>query len=165
MPKNFSEMSFEEIQQYRKEIVIRGSLVFIIILLAIVGLVIMTINDVSWSNRNAFRLIATAIGGGLLLVYTLPLSTKVNRVLKQHPDWVRQSALKTKVPQSWTIQRSLILGIAVLILAASFVILYNPQPEANQNYSDYPTSVPQQENQDYSGLDSLDGSSDTEEEE
>ncbi len=94
MNKNFNEMSFDELKCYRRE-GLWGSLgLLLVIILVITGMVLMEVNHVSPSNQNRFRVIGltTVIA---LFGYLMPLMA-ANRVMRDHPDWVKKSGIRAK---------------------------------------------------------------------
>lgn len=160
MNKKNEDMTFDEIQLYRKEIVLRGCLSLLVILFSVIGMIWMSVSNVSEDNFNRFRWLVTVVSFSLVSVYTLPLSMKVSKVLRKHPDWIRQSALKTKVPKDWTLKRLVVIGSSVILLLFNFVILYRPLPESKKPHeipanfeknpaeNRIPSSVPTEDNSD-----------------
>lgn len=96
MSKNFNEMSFDELKCYRREGLWRSLGFLLVIILVITGMVLMEVNHVPFSNQNRFR------GIGLTTVialfgYMKPLMA-ANRVMRDHPDWVKKSGFRAKIP-------------------------------------------------------------------
>ena len=96
MNKNFNEMSFDELKCYRREGLWRSLGLLLVIILVITGMVLMEVNHVSPSNQNRFRVIGltTVIA---LFAYLMPLMA-ANRVMRDHPDWVKKSGIRAKIP-------------------------------------------------------------------
>lgn len=105
MDKNFNEMSFDELKCYRREGLWRSLGLLLVIILVIVGMVLMEVNHVSPSNQNRFRVIGltTVIA---LFGYLMPLMA-ANRVMRDHPDWVKKSGIRAKIPlpMAWHVKR------------------------------------------------------------
>ena len=96
MNKNFNEMSFDELKCYRREGLWRSLGLLLVIILVITGMVLMEVNHVSPSNQNRFRVIGltTVIA---LFGYLMPLMA-ANRVMRDHPDWIKKSGFGAKIP-------------------------------------------------------------------
>lgn len=132
MDKNFKEMSFDELKCYRREGLWRSLGLLLVIILVITGMVLMEVNHVSPSNQNRFRVI------GLTMVialfgYLKPLMA-VNRVMRDHPDWIKKSGFRAKIPlpMDWHVKRLCVLGASLLVIGVGFVSLYKPQvPQTN----------------------------------
>ena len=132
MNKNFNEMSFDELKCYRREGLWRSFGLLLVIILVITGMVLMEVNHVSPSNQNRFRVIGltTVIA---LFGYLMPLMA-ANRVMRDHPDWVKKSGIRAKIPlpMSWHITRFCVLGASLLVIGVGFASLYKPQiPQTN----------------------------------
>ena len=95
MNKNFNEMPFDELKCYRREGLWRSLGLLLVIILVITGMVLMEVNHVSPSNQNRFRVIGltTVIA---LFGYLMPL-TAANRVMRDHPDWVKKSGIRANL--------------------------------------------------------------------
>lgn len=105
MDKNFNEMSFDELKCYRREGLWRSLGFLLVIILVITGMVLMEVNHVPFSNQNRFR------GIGLTTVialfgYLKPLMA-ANRVMRDHPDWVKKSGFRAKIPLPMDCQKAL----------------------------------------------------------
>ena len=127
MDKNFNEMSFDELKCYRRECLWRSLGQLLVIILVITGMVMMEVNHVSPSNQNRFR------GIGLTTVialfgYLKPLM-EVNRVMRDHPDWVKKSSFRAKIPlpMDWYAKRLCVLGASLLVIGVGFASQYKPQ--------------------------------------
>lgn len=127
MNKNFNEMSFDELKCYRREGLWRSLGQLLVIILVITGMVLMEVNHVSPSNQNRFR------GIGLTTVialfgYLKPLMA-ANRVMLDHPDWVKKSGFRAKIPlpMDWHVKRLCVLGASLLVIGVGFTSLYKPQ--------------------------------------
>ena len=127
MNKNFKEMSFDELKCYRREGLWRSLGILLVIILMITGMVLMDLNHVSPSNQNRFR------GIGLTTVialfgYLKPLMA-VNRVMRDHPDWIKKSGFGAKIPlpMDWHVKRLCVLGASLLVIGVGFVSSYKPQ--------------------------------------
>ena len=132
MDKNFNEMSFDELKCYRREGLWRSLGLLLVIILVIVGMVLMDVNHVSTSNQNRFRVIGltTVIA---LFGYLMPLMA-ANRVMRDHPDWIKKSGFGAKIPlpMAWHFKRLCVLGASLLVIGVGFVSLYKPQvPQTN----------------------------------
>lgn len=132
MDKNFNEMSFDELKCYRREGLWRSLGLLLVIILVIVGMVLMEVNHVSSSNQNRFRVIGltTVIA---LFGYLMPLMV-ANRVMRDHPDWVKNSGIRAKIPlpMAWHVKRLCVLGASLLVIGVGFASLYKPQvPQIN----------------------------------
>ena len=132
MDKNFNEMSFDELKCYRREGLWRSLGLLLVIILVIVGMVLMEVNHVSSSNQNRFRVIGltTVIA---LFGYLMPLMA-ANRVMRDHPDWVKNSGIRAKIPlpMAWHVKRLCVLGASLLVIGVGFASLYKPQvPQIN----------------------------------
>ena len=132
MNKNFNEMSFDELKCYRREVLWRSLGLLLVIILVIVGMVLMEVNHVSPSNQNRFRVIGltTVIA---LFGYLMPLMA-ANRVMRDHPDWIKKSGFGAKIPlpMAWHFKRLCVLGASLLVIGVGFVSLYKPQvPQIN----------------------------------
>ena len=127
MDKNFNEMSFDELKCYRREGLWRSLGLLLIIILVITGMVLMEVNHVSPSNQNRFRVIGltTVIA---LFGYLMPLMA-ANRVMRDHPDWVKNSGIRAKIPlpMAWHVKRLCVLGASLLVIGVGFFSLYKPQ--------------------------------------
>ena len=127
MDKNFNEMSFDELKCYRREGLWRSLGQLLVIILVITGMVLMEVNHVSPSNQNRFRVIGltTVIG---LFGYLKPLMA-ANRVMRDHPDWIKKSGFRAKIPlpMDWHDKRLCVLGASLLVIAVGFVSSYKPQ--------------------------------------
>ena len=127
MDKNFNEMSFDELKCYRREGLWRSLGLLLIIILVITGMVLMEVNHVSPSNQNRFRVIGltTVIA---LFGYLMPLMA-ANRVMRDHPDWVKNSGIRAKIPlpMAWHVKRLCVLGASLLVIGVGFVSSFKPQ--------------------------------------
>lgn len=127
MDKNFNEMSFDELKCYRREGLWRSLGLLLIIILVIVGMVLMDVNHVSPSNQNRFRVIGltTVIA---LFGYLIPLMA-ANRVMRDHPDWVKNSGIRAKIPlpMAWHVKRLCVLGASLLVIGVGFASSFKPQ--------------------------------------
>ncbi|MFQ7477610.1 hypothetical protein [Streptococcus parasanguinis] len=135
MNKNFNEMSFDELKCYRREGLWRSLGLLLVIILVITGMVLMEVNHVSPSNQNRFRVIGltTVIA---LFAYLSPLMA-VNRVMRDHPDWVKKSGIRAKIPlpMAWHVKRLCILGASLLVIGVGFASSFKPQVQ-NTNVQD-----------------------------
>ena len=127
MNQNFEEMSFDELKCYRREGLWRSLGLLLVIILVITGMVLMEVNHVSPSNQNRFRVI------GLTMVITLfgylmPLMA-ANRVMRDHPDWVKNSGIRAKIPlpMAWHVKRLCVLGASLLVIGVGFASSFKPQ--------------------------------------
>ena len=127
MNQNFEEMSFDELKCYRREGLWRSLGLLLVIILVITGMVLMEVNHVSPSNQNRFRVIGltTVIA---LFGYLMPLMA-ANRVMRDHPDWVKKSGIRAKIPlpMAWHVRRLCVLGASLLVIGVGFASLYKPQ--------------------------------------
>ena len=135
MDKNFNEMSFDELKCYRREGLWRSLGFLLVIIFVITGMVFMDVNHVSTSNQNRFRVIGltTVIG---LFSYLKPLMA-ANRVMRDHPDWVKQSGIRAKIPlpMAWHVKRLCVLGASLLVIGVGFASSFKPQVQ-NTNVQD-----------------------------
>ena len=135
MNKNFNEMSFDELKCYRREGLWRSLGLLLLIILVITGMVLIEVNHVSPSNQNRFRVIGltTIIA---LFAYLSPLMA-VNRVMRDHPDWVKKSGIRAKIPlpMAWHVKRLCILGASLLVIGVGFASSFKPQVQ-NTNVQD-----------------------------
>ena len=127
MDKNFNEMSFDELKCYRREGLWRSLGLLLVIFLVITGMVLMEVNHISQSNQNRFRVIGltTVIA---LFGYLMPLMA-ANRVMRDHPDWVKKSGIRAKIPlpMDWHVKRLCILGASLLVIGVGFASSFKPQ--------------------------------------
>ena len=127
MDKNFNEMSFDELKCYRREGLWRSLGLLLVIILVIVGMVLMEVNHVSPSNQNRFRVIGltTVIA---LFGYLMPLMA-ANRVMRDHPDWVKKSGIRANIPLpiAWHVKRLCVLGASLLVIGVGFTSSFKPQ--------------------------------------
>lgn len=127
MDKNFKEMSFDELKCYRREGLWRSLGLLLVIILVITGMVLMEVNHVSQSNQNRFRMIGltTVIA---LFGYLKPLMA-VNRVMRDHPDWIKKSGFGAKIPlpMDWHVKRLCVLGASLLVIGVGFTSSFKPQ--------------------------------------
>ena len=127
MNKNFNEMSFDELKCYRREGLWRSFGLLLVIILVITGMVLMEVNHVSPSNQNRFRVIGltTVIA---LFSYLMPLMA-ANRVMRDHPDWVKKSGIRAKIPlpMAWHVKRLCVLGASLLVIGVGFISSFKPQ--------------------------------------
>lgn len=127
MNKNFNEMSFDELKCYRREGLWRSLGFLLVIVLVITGMILMEVNHVSSSNQNRFRVIGltTVIA---LFGYLMPLMA-ANRVMRDHPDWVKKSGIGAKIPlpMAWHVKRLCVLGVSLLVIGGGFASSYKPQ--------------------------------------
>ena len=65
-----------------------------------------------------------------LFTYLRPMFG-ANQIMRQHPDWIRQSGMTAKIPLPWDwhLKRLLVLGSSLLVIIVSFALLYKPQSE------------------------------------
>lgn len=135
MNKNFNEMSFDELKCYRREGLWRSLGLLLVIILVITGMVLMEVNHVSPSNQNRFRVVGltTVIG---LFGYLMPLMA-ANRVMRDHPDWVKKSGIRAKIPlpMAWHVKRLCVLGASLLVIGVGFASSFKPQVQ-NTNVQD-----------------------------
>ena len=128
-------MSFDELKCYRREGLWRSLGLLLVIILVITGMVLMEVNHVSPSNQNRFRVIGltTVIA---LFAYLSPLMA-VNRVMRDHPDWVKKSGIRAKIPlpMAWHVKRLCILGASLLVIGVGFASSFKPQVQ-NTNVQD-----------------------------
>ena len=127
MNKNFNEMSFDELKCYRRECLWRSLGFLLVIVLVITGMILMEVNHVSSSNQNRFRVIGliTVIA---LFGYLMPLM-EANRVMRDHPDWVKKSGIGAKIPlpMAWHVKRLCVLGVSLFVIGGGFASSYKPQ--------------------------------------
>ena len=127
MDKHFNEMSFDELKCYRREGLWRSLGLLLVIILVITGMVLMEVNHVSPSNQNRFRVIGltTVIA---LFGYLMPLMA-ANRVMRDHPDWVKNSGIRAKIPlpMAWHVKRLCVLGASLLVIGVGFASSFKPQ--------------------------------------
>ena len=127
MNKHFEEMSFDELKCYRREGLWRSLGFLLVIVLVITGMVLMEVNHVSSSNQNRFRVIGltTVIA---LFGYLMPLMA-ANRVMRDHPDWVKKSGIRAKIPlpMAWHVKRLCVLGAGLLVIGVGFASSFKPQ--------------------------------------
>ncbi len=127
MNKNFNQMSFDELKCYRREGLWRSLSLLLVITLVITGMVLMEVNHVSPSNQNRFRVIGltTVIA---LFGYLKPLMA-VNRVMRDHPDWIKKSGFGAKIPlpMAWHVKRLCVLGASLLVIGVGFASSFKPQ--------------------------------------
>ena len=127
MNKNFNEMSFDELKCYRREGLWRSLGLLLVIILVIVGMILMEVNHVSPSNQNRFRVIGltTVIA---LFGYLMPLMA-ANRVMRDHPDWVKKSGIRAEIPLpvAWHVKRLCVLGASLLVIGVGFASSFKPQ--------------------------------------
>ena len=127
MNQNFNEMSFDELKCYRREGLWRSLGLLLVIILVIVGMVLMEVNHVSPSNQNRFRVIGltTVIA---LFGYLMPLMA-ANRVMRDHPDWVKNSGIRAKIPlpMAWHVKRLCVIGASLLVIGVGFASSFKPQ--------------------------------------
>ena len=127
MNKNFNEMPFDELKCYRREGLWRSLGLLLVIILVIVGMVLMEVNHVSPSNQNRFRVIGltTVIA---LFGYLKPLMA-ANRVMLDHPDWIKKSGFRAKIPlpMDWHVKRFCVLGASLFVVGGGFASLFKPQ--------------------------------------
>lgn len=127
MNQNFEEMSFDELKCYRREGLWRSLGLLLVIILVITGMVLMEVNHVSPSNQNRFRVIGltTVIA---LFGYLMPLMA-ANRVMRDHPDWVKNSGIRAKIPlpMAWHVKRLCVLGASLLVIGVGFASSFKPQ--------------------------------------
>ena len=127
MNKNFNQMSFDELKCYRREGLWRSLGLLLVITLVITGMVLMEVNHVSLSNQNRFRVIGltTVVA---LFGYLKPLMA-VNRVMRDHPDWIKKSGFGEKIPlpMAWHVKRLCVLGASLLVIGVGFASSFKPQ--------------------------------------
>ena len=127
MNKIFNETSFDEVKCYRREGLWRSLGLLLVIILVITGMVLMEVNHVSPSNQNRFRVIGltTVIA---LFGYLMPL-TAANRVMRDHPDWIKKSGIRANIPlpMAWHVKRLCVLRASLFVLGGGFVSSYKPQ--------------------------------------
>ena len=127
MNKNFNEVSFDELKYFRREGLWRSLGFLLVIVLVITGMILMEVNHVSPSNQNRFRVIGltTVIA---LFGYLMPLMA-ANRVMRDHPDWVKKSGIGAKIPlpMGWHVKRLCVLGASLLVVGGGFASSYKPQ--------------------------------------
>ena len=120
-------MSFDELKCYRREGLWRSLGLLLIIILVITGMVLMEVNHVSPSNQNRFRVIGltTVIA---LFGYLMPLMA-ANRVMRDHPDWVKNSGIRAKIPlpMAWHVKRLCVIGASLLVIGVGFASSFKPQ--------------------------------------
>ena len=52
-----------------------------------------------------------------------------NRVMRDHPDWVKKSGIGAKIPlpMAWHVKRLCVLGASLLVIGGGFASSYKPQ--------------------------------------
>jgi len=52
-----------------------------------------------------------------------------NRVMRDHPDWVKKSGFGAKIPlpMAWHVKRLCVLGASLMVIGVGFTSLYKPQ--------------------------------------
>lgn len=127
MNKHFEEMSFDELKCYCREGLWRSLGLLLVIILVITGMILMEVNHVSPSNQNRFRVIGltTVVA---LFGYLMPLMA-ANRVMRDHPDWVKKSGIRAKIPlpMAWHVKKLCILGASLLVIGVGFASSFKPQ--------------------------------------
>ena len=127
MNKHFEEMSFDELKCYCREGLWRSLGLLLVIILVITGMILMEVNHVSPSNQNRFRVIGltTVVA---LFGYLMPLMA-ANRVMRDHPDWVKKSGIRAKIslPMAWHVKRLCVLGASLMVIGVGFVSSFKPQ--------------------------------------
>ena len=83
-------------------------------------------------HQNRFRVIGltTVIA---LFGYLMPLMA-ANRVMRDHPDWVKKSGIRAKIPlpMAWHVKRLCVLGASLLVIGVGFSSSFKPQvPQTN----------------------------------
>lgn len=92
-------MSFDELKLYRREGLWRSIGILFLIIIVILSMILMEVNYVAYSNKYHFRVIGFVINLGLF-TYLRPMFG-TNQIMRQHPDWIRQSGIAAKIPLSW----------------------------------------------------------------
>ena len=66
--------------------------------------------------------------GVALFGYLMPLMA-ANRVMRDHPDWVKKSGIGAKIPlpMAWHVKRLCVLGASLLVIGGGFASSYKPQ--------------------------------------
>ena len=54
---------------------------------------------------------------------------EANRVMRDHPDWVKKSGFRAKIPlpMDWYAKRLCVLGASLLVIGVGFASQYKPQ--------------------------------------
>lgn len=52
-----------------------------------------------------------------------------NRVMRDHPDWVKKSGIRAKIPlpMAWHVKRLCVLGASLLVIGVGFASSFKPQ--------------------------------------
>ena len=158
MKKKFEEMSFDELKLYRREGLWRSLGILLVVIAVIVGMIIMITNHSSQSSIYRFRTLGLIVIIGLLGY--LRTIANANRVMREHPDWIRNSGFSAKIPlpREWHVKRSIVIGGALLSVIIGFITLYQPTVVRERNVPDTPTStsIVNQNNSTYdSGMQSI----------
>lgn len=155
MKKKFEEMSFDELKLYRREGLWRSLGILLVVIAVIVGMIIMITNHSSQSSIYRFRTL-----GLIVIMGYLRTIANANRVMREHPDWIRNSGFSAKIPlpREWHVKRSIVIGGALLSVIIGFITLYQPTVVRERNVPDTPTStsIVNQNNSTYdSGMQSI----------
>lgn len=123
MKKKFEEMSFDELKLYRREGLWRSLGILLVVIAVIVGMIIMITNHSSQSSIYRFRTL-----GLIVIMGYLRTIANANRVMREHPDWIRNSGFSAKIPlpREWHVKRSIVIGGALLSVIIGFITLYQP---------------------------------------
>ena len=54
---------------------------------------------------------------------------EANRVMRDHPDWVKKSGIGAKIPlpMAWHVKRLCVLGVSLFVIGGGFASSYKPQ--------------------------------------
>lgn len=63
-----------------------------------------------------------------LFGYLMPLMA-ANRVMRDHPDWVKNSGIRAKIPlpMAWHVKRLCVIGASLLVIGVGFASSFKPQ--------------------------------------
>ncbi|MCY7151470.1 hypothetical protein MK541_04670 [Streptococcus gallolyticus subsp. gallolyticus] len=127
MKKSFEEMTFDELKLYCREGLWRSLSILLVAIVVIICMIVMTVNHVSQSNLYRFRTLGIVII--LALLGYLRTIANANKVMREHPDWIRKSGMGAHIPlpREWHLKRALVIGIALTAVIIGFIAYYHPQ--------------------------------------
>ena len=90
-------------------------------------------NEMSFDELKCYRREGLWRSLGLLLVIILVITgmvlMEVNRVMRDHPDWVKKSGIRANIPlpMAWHVKRLCVLGASLLVIGVGFASSFKPQ--------------------------------------
>lgn len=128
MVRKLTQAEIVDLQTKRKELVLRGIVVLVVLIFATIGLVMLELNKVAWGDSNRFRVMSLVLITGLYGGYIVPFQ-RYPRLLRDYPEVVRERPWQYSIPTKWHMLRAVILIGSLVLLLSAFVSSNKSQPE------------------------------------